>query len=345
MNIRVRNPVVGLAAVLIALLALILWWLAGGDSTDPAVDPVVTAPRPVGRPIAPGGVVGEEPEAAPADEPALDAMAALAAVDGRGYVRCVVGEVVSGPVRAAGLVRPRVSGGVLVAEVEEAAGSSVLYADLGSGVLEVREATLGEDGQLVIAPLGEAAAAREDDATAPRARLTWSGAAPGHQGTCRVEPAKPVELTVRSADGRPTGGVSTVGCAVLQSRSADGDGRYLVRATAGMPCEVSLTRVKRDEEGEIVVLEAAGRIDDPRDGETVTLGEWARLVVEGEGDKGAEDEPTDEEAWERALASDGLAPAAREVLERWQEEEFQAEDDLGRQWMQLGELMEGGEKP
>ena len=34
------------------------------------------------------------------------------------------------------------------------------------------------------------------------------------------------------------------------------------------------------------------------------------------------------------------------VLERWQEEDFQSADELGRQWMQLGELFgEGGQQP
>lgn len=328
----------------LALLVLAFWWFGGGDTPTAPPEPVAAAPRPGARPLG-VGVVGEEPEVAPSTEEAVvDAMGALAKADGRGFVRCAIGEVVSGPVHASGLVHPRVSGGVLVAEVDEPEGNTVLYADVSAGELEIRVATLGEDGRLVVEPPSPASAAREDDASMPRARLAWTDATPGHQGTCRVDPAVPVELAVRSGDGQATSGLSATGCAVLSSRSSDADGRYVVRATSGMPCELVLTRLERGEDGEATLSEASGRVDDPKDGDAITLGGWVVLESEDDPDK-VDDEPDEEDAWERALATEGLAPEARAVLESWQEEEFQGADELGRQWMQLGELLKGEGQP
>ncbi len=238
-----RRLGMGIAAGLV--LAAVLAWLLpkapapvqGLPAPEPEPVDAVPSRRPAGGEVAEAKV---EAEAAPEvpRTPVEVALERVAEAAGDGIVRCPLPPgAPEGLPR--GFTRAERVGRMVVATVSQPEGRALLHRPRVELPPDATDDEIREAVEIGNAP--------------PYATAVWSGAFPGEQGRCHVEPVEYVTLSGRVdfLDGPIRG--SLHGCG--GSRSVDEEGRFAFDAPLGPPCGLSFR--SKGMGGEVMVDPAA----------------------------------------------------------------------------------------
>lgn len=295
-RMRSRRPILLGLIVLLAVVAL-SWWRGGEGTVGPSAPEVrITRPSAPTR-REPARDAAALPDTDTPLGPEEEALQALGAALGLGWVACPAPAGLS-EVQSR-LIHPVRRGDAVVGLAPDPSGLSVLYPPTPSGDLYDREG----------AAAFEAAVARS---TQTVGAWRWGDAFAGEAGWCVLDPPSRVRLsgTLVLADPPPER-VGLNGCGARPSdQHVDADGRWTMWVDRGEPCKLEVNSAgfegtwvdrSRDQAGIVVVQ--------PPDPQTM-----AELVTSQAQELRAELARPDP----AVLAADGeVSDAARAVLARW----------------------------